>query len=117
MTLQAPAFWALLILLFAAVVYYFMARTLGEYWFPGVVFLVLLTMATWMALEAAVQTRQLWAWLALGGALALDTAAVILGVNLFRSGFRHSRDLMHGFYYLAQWLIAVSVWGTLLTFP
>ena len=113
--LQWPTPWVLLIVLYVGAVYYLLGSRLGEFWFPGIIFMLLLALATWMALEAFVQVRQPWALVGLVGVVALDGAATLLGVNEFRDGFRDSRLTMLGLYYLAQLLIAISVWGTLLS--
>lgn len=115
-SLAWPTVWALLIPLFVAALFYVFKSSLGEFWFPGIVFMALLALATWMALETAFQVRATWAFVGLAGITALDTAAALLGIDQFRGGFRGGRYVMFSFYYMAQWLLAVSVWGTLLTF-
>lgn len=108
-----PTPWALLIPLAVAGIYWYFSPHLGEFWFPGLAFMVLLALATWMALEQFDQYPALWSAAALGGILAVDGAAVILGIREFRTGFRWDAQVMAGLYYFGQWLIAVSIWGGL----
>ena len=108
-----PTVWALLIPLYTAVVFYLLASHLGEFWFPGLAFALLLALMTWMALETVAQHGVLWAWLALAGSLSLDVAATILGWRTYRRGFRFDGVLLAVAYVIGQWLVAASVWGPL----
>ncbi len=108
-----PTPWALFIPLILVAVVRFLGPFLGEFWFPALAFMVILALATWMALEQFVQIGTPWSVAALFGILAVDSAATILGLREFRGGFRGDRLLMLSTYAIGQWLIAVSVWGGL----
>lgn len=106
-----PTPWALLFLPAVAALYWIFRAHLGEFWFPALALMVILILATWMALEQFVRDPALWSTAAFAGMLSIDGAAVILGLRTFRMGFRWDAHVMAGLYYLGQWLIAVSIWG------
>ena len=110
-SLQIPSPVVVLIILYAIFYYRAISSFLGEYWFPSIVFLVLLSLMTWQALQVFVQTWAMWSAFGLLSTVLLSTSASIFGLHYFRGRMKGDRLLLTLSYHAGQWLLALSVWG------
>lgn len=109
--LRIPSPFLILIVLYA--VFYFRALSpfLGEFWFPSIVLIVLLSLTAWQAMETFLQTWAAWSFLGLAGALMLGASASIFGIHSFRGGMKGDRFTFVATYHVGQWFLALAVWG------
>lgn len=106
-----PTPWVLLVLGYAALVYWLISPHLAELWGTVVGYLVLLSAVLWAALERWAQAGQAWALFGLAGALLLVIAASTLAIHTWRRPFRHAQILATVLFYAGHGLIAWSIWG------
>ena len=109
--LQIPSPFVILIILYAIFYFRFLSPFLGEFWFPSIVLIVLLSLTAWQALEVFVQTWAIWSFLGLAGALMLGTSISIFGIHYFRGGMKGDKMLFVASYHVGQWFLALAVWG------
>jgi len=107
-----PTPWALLLVAVAGAIYYWLYPKLYELWISVAVYGFFMLLATWQALELAVQHPNVWmGWAALAGML-LATAATLLEAQSRFLRFRPSWAVASlPIFFLAQLAIAWSVWG------
>jgi uncharacterized membrane protein YhhN len=96
----------------AGLLFYWLYPTLEELWSSAALYAFLLFLATWQALELALQQPTAWiGWVALAGML-LATAAALLEAQ---ARFRHFRPAWAAaalpVLLLAHLAIAWSIWG------
>jgi uncharacterized membrane protein YhhN len=109
--LQWPTLWLLLLLLYAAFWYRLLAPSLREIKGDVIAYMVILFLMSWQALEMGLQAGGWWAYVALLGALLLVLADSLRGLIQFRGPVKGGAPVALSVYFVAQWLIAVSVWG------
>jgi len=107
-----PTLWVLLLVAMAGALYYWLYPTLHELWISVAVYAFFIFLATWQALELAVQQPSSWmGWAALVGML-LAIAATLLEAQSRFLRFRPSWAAASlPIFFLAQLAIAWSVWG------
>jgi hypothetical protein len=107
-----PTPLAILVVAAAGLLYYWLYPSLAELWSSVAVYALLLFLATWQALELAVQQPSAWlSWAALVGML-LATAATLLEAQARFRAFRPAwATAAIPVFIIAQLAIAWSVWG------
>ncbi len=83
----------------------------GRMKLPVVIYTTVILIMAWQACERWNRLRQGNAFLAGAGALLFLVSDSLLAWNRFRRPFRSAEALKLGSYFLAQWMIAVSVGG------
>ncbi|RIK43933.1 MAG: hypothetical protein DCC55_04080 [Chloroflexi bacterium] len=106
-----PTPGVVLVLGYAALIYWLLAPHLAELWGTVAGYLVLLSAMLWAALEMWAQAGQTWALLGLAGALLLVIAGSVLAIHTWRSPFRHAQTLATLAFYAGHGLVAWSAWG------
>lgn len=104
-----PSFWGILLLPIPYLLYrwlnaYLLEMDIPVYIYAGVVFIM-----TWQALEMATQQRELWALLALLGALLVAASDAAQAIRSFRAPFRYANWVVPGTHYLGHLLLALSL--------
>ncbi len=112
----APVTWYLPILLalYGAIVLAALWRHLGNIRLPVVVYIIVIELMAWQALEVWLAARSLGSGLAALGALLFVASDTVLAFEKFRGGVPYANALILGAYYAAQFLIALSVGSRLL---
>lgn len=113
-SLNTPALltsWGLLPLLLygAAMFALLLPHVPGKMKLPVSLYMVVILSMVWRAVEQLAQVGGTAAALALTGAVLFAISDSLLALNRFRQPFRLARLLVLGSYFLAQWLIALSV--------
>lgn len=104
--------WALLpFLLFGVLLMVFLWPGLGQMAIPALIYMLVILAMAWQALGQWRQTGETRALLAFIGALFFVISDSVLAINRFRQPFEAGRFVTLSTYYLAQWLIAMSVSG------
>lgn len=103
------SWWGLPVVGFAVGVYLVLAPHLGKMQLPVLVYMTVITLMAWLALTLFVQQRAAWTLCAASGALLFVISDAALALNRFRKRFWSAQLVVLGTYYLAQWLIALSV--------
>lgn len=105
------SWWGLPLLLFGGLIYGFLHPHLSRLRYPVIAYITVILLMAWQALGrwgAAPSTGTL---LAAIGALAFVFSDAALALDRFRARFRHARLVVLSSYWVAQWLIAVSIGG------
>lgn len=76
---------------------------------PVVLYVVVIVTMGWQAAAQWSSVGESWALLALVGAVLFTVSDAALALNRFRAAFASAQALILTSYYLAQWLIALSV--------
>lgn len=76
-----------------------------------VIYILVILIMVWRAIEQWVQLGSFSATLALIGASLFAISDSALALNRFRSPFHAAQLIVLSTYFAAQWLIALSVWG------
>jgi uncharacterized membrane protein YhhN len=76
---------------------------------PAAAYMLIIVIMVWQAAGRISQGAGLSGWLAFIGAILFVVSDSIMTVNRFARPFRGARALYMSAYYLAQWLIALSV--------
>jgi uncharacterized membrane protein YhhN len=76
---------------------------------PAAIYMLVIIVMAWQAAGRVVQGAGLSGWLAVIGAILFVASDSILTVNRFARPFASARLVYMSAYYLAQWLIALSV--------
>jgi len=107
-----PTPLAILLIVAAGLLYYWLYPSLAELWSSVAIYALLIFLATWQALELAVQHPMGWmGWTALAGML-LVTGATLLEAQARFHAFRPTWvSASLPVFLLAQLVIAWSVWG------
>ena len=101
----------LLIIAYAALLFWLERGALKEAQGALAAYLVLMSLMLWAASETWVQHREPWAIGAFAGALLLTVSSTILLLDKTRTPIPWSRILIAATFAAGQWLIAWSVWG------
>jgi uncharacterized membrane protein YhhN len=105
------SWWGLPLLLFGSLIYGLLHPHLGRLRVPVIVYIVIILLMAWQALGRWGASPSTGTLLAAVGALAFVFSDSALALDRFRGRFRHARLLVLSSYWLAQWLIALSVGG------
>lgn len=103
------SWWGLPVVGFAIGIYMVLAPHLGKMQLPVLVYMAVISLMAWLAITLFVQQRAAWALWAASGAVLFVISDSALALNRFRQRFWSAQLLVLGTYYLAQWLIALSV--------
>ena len=109
--LSLPTPWLLLIIAWAAGLYWATRAHLHEERYALIGLIVLAGLMGWQALEMRAHNGQAWASLGLAGALLIGVAGTLLLVDRTRKPFRGAALLVALAFHASQALIAWSVWG------
>ena len=102
--------WLLLVgLAYGIVILRYLWPYLGRLRLPAAVYMLVIVIMAWQAAGRIEQGLGGSAWLAFAGALLFVASDSILTVNRFARPFHSARLVYMSAYYLAQWLIALSV--------
>jgi uncharacterized membrane protein YhhN len=103
------SWWLLPIAVYGIVIFSFLNPHLGKMRGPVIAYiLVILTMA-WQALTRWSGLQTTGALLAAAGAVSFVVSDSVLAIDRFREKFRSARVIVLATYWLAQWLIALSI--------
>jgi len=103
------SWWGVPVVIWAGGIYGLLAPHLGRMRLPVLIYLAAILLMAWLALTLFVQQGEAWAlWAAIGAVLFVLSDSV-LALNRFRKPFWSAQLIVLGSYYLAQWLIALSV--------
>ncbi|MEZ4615588.1 MAG: lysoplasmalogenase [Caldilineaceae bacterium] len=105
--------WALFVPLYAGVIYALLHRHLGALRVPVMVYMAAIVVMAWQGVTLADQQRMLWAHAAGVGSILFVISDSVLALNRFRHPVAGAQLIVLSTYYVAQWLIAWSVYGTL----
>lgn len=103
------SWWGLPVVGFAFGIYRLLAPHLGKMQLPVLVYMMVISLMAWLALTLFVQQQTTWALWAASGAVLFVISDSTLALNRFRQRFWSAQFIVLGTYYLAQWLIALSV--------
>lgn len=106
-----PTPYALILIVLAGALYYWLYPHLAELWTSAAIYGFLLLLGTWQALEMTVQQPTSWiGWSALAGMLLLVTATLLEAQARFRNFRPRWAQAALPVFLLAQLAIAWSVW-------
>lgn len=110
-TTLSPRSVALLLplLLYGAIVYRRLWPRLGSLAPPVLIYMLVIVAMAWRALDLWAQTRTMGALAAAFGAIIFVASDSLLASNRFVGKFAAAQALILGTYFVAQWLIALSV--------
>lgn len=100
---------ALPIVLCLAVMLWVLWPHLGELKIPVMLYTIVIALMGWQAINRLIEIGDIKSVFAASGALLFMTSDSILAINKFRYSFHHAQLLLLTTYFLAQWLIALSV--------
>ena len=108
------AFWGLPLLLVALLVYgvyiySMLAEKLDSLRIPIIIYITLILVMAWRAILYASNTDMAGAWTAGLGALFFVASDSLLALNRFSKPIHHHPTWVLTTYYVAQWLIAISL--------
>ena len=101
--------WGLPVVVFAVGVYRLLAPHLGAMRLPVLIYMTVISLMAWVAITLFVQQGAPWSLAAASGAVLFVISDSALALNRFRKHFWSAQLVVLGTYYLAQWLIALSV--------
>lgn len=105
--------WLLPILVYGAFIYWLLHPHLGKMRGPVIAYVVIILTMAWQALAHWSLWQTTSALLAAVGAVTFVISDSALALDRFRKKFRSARIIVLSTYWLAQWLIALSVGGYL----
>jgi uncharacterized membrane protein YhhN len=103
------SWWLLPLLLFGGLIYWLLHPHLGKMRGPVIAYIITILAMAWQALgrwSVEGEPEALWAAL---GAVSFVISDAVLALNRFRRSFKAARIIVLTTYWLAQWLIALSV--------
>jgi hypothetical protein len=107
-----PTPLAILLIVAAGLLYYWLYPSLAELWSWVAIYALLIFLATWQALELAVQQPTGWmGWAALAGMLLVTVATMLEAQARFHALRPRWATASIPVFLLAQLVIAWSVWG------
>ena len=107
-----PTPFALILIVAAGAIYYWLYPQLAELWSSVAIYGTLIFLATWQALELAVQRPTAWmGWAALGGMLLVTVATLLEAQERFPRFRPTWANAAIPVFLLAQLAIAWSIWG------
>jgi uncharacterized membrane protein YhhN len=102
--------WPLLVgLAYGVTILRYLWPHLGRLKAPAAVYMLVIVLMAWQAAGRIEQASGLSAWLAFAGALLFIASDSIMTIYRFVRPFASARFIYMSAYYLAQWLIAMSV--------
>lgn len=101
---------ALPLLLYGLVMLRLLLPHLGKLKMPVVVYMLVILLMVWQALNRCINLGGSGSLLAFLGATLFAASDSLLALNRFRRRFASAQLLILSTYFTAQWLIAVSVW-------
>ncbi len=110
---QPAPLWLLTLAVFGAVVYGLLHPHLGKMRLPVIIYMIAILTMAWQALGRWSAQPSSSALLAAAGAVFFVLSDSTLALDRFRAKFRSARVIVLSTYWLAQWLIALSVGGYL----
>lgn len=108
-TAMALSIWLLPLLIYGAIVYGILYSHLDKMRWPVLAYMVAIMLMAYAALMRYFTLETTGAALAAMGALAFVLSDSVLAFNRFKRPFMHARWIVLSTYWLAQWLIALSV--------
>jgi uncharacterized membrane protein YhhN len=108
------SWWLLPLLLYGGIIYRPLHPHLGRLRGPVIAYILIILLMAWQALGRWGVAPSTSATLAAIGALFFAASDSALAFDRFRARFRHARLVVRSTYWLAQWLIALSIGGYLL---
>lgn len=81
----------------------------GNITLPVIIYIILIAMMGWMALERLYYLQTLGALLAAIGACLFMISDSVLAINKFKKSFHKAELIILSTYFIAQWMLAVSV--------
>ena len=97
------------VLIYGGIVYGLLHPHLGSMRIPVLVYMTAILAMTWLALAMAWQQPGAWATFATWGSIFFVISDSVLALNRFRRPFAAAQWIVLSTYYLAQWLIAWSL--------
>jgi len=102
--------WLILVLLIYGIgVFSYLKQSLGSFTAPVLVYVIVILTMVWQAGENWLAASKTPFFIAFAGAIFFALSDSTLAVNRFRKKFPAARALVLGTYFLAQWLIALSL--------
>jgi uncharacterized membrane protein YhhN len=99
--------------IFGIIIYGFLAPSLGKMKVPVLAYVIVILVMAWLGWVFWLQSNNFNAFLAFAGAIFFVISDSILATNRFRMQFKPGRLLNLATYFIAQWLIAISVGATI----
>lgn len=103
------SWWGVPVILFAGGIYLLLRPHLGAMRLPVLFYMATISLMAWLAITLFMQRGEGWALSAAVGAILFVLSDAALALNHFRQRFGSAQLIVLGSYYLAQWLIALSV--------
>lgn len=103
------SWWALPLLLYGGIIYRLLHPHLGRLRGPVIAYILIILLMAWQSAGRWGAAPSTSATLAAIGALFFVASDSALALDRFRARFRHARLVVLSTYWLAQWLIALSV--------
>lgn len=103
------SWWGLPVVVFAVGIYVLLVPHLGKMRLPVAIYMVVIALMAWLAISLFAQEHARWTFAAASGAVLFVISDATLALNRFRQRFWSAQLIVLGTYYLAQWLIALSV--------
>lgn len=103
------SWWGLPVFLFAGSIYLLLRPYLHTMRLPVLLYMAVISLMAWLAISLFAQRGEEWTLSAAIGALLFVISDAALALNHFRRPFWSAQMLVLGTYYLAQWLIVLSV--------
>ena len=105
-----PVFWtAIPFLIYGVVMLWVLVPRLGKMKVPVMVYMLVILLMVWQALNRFINTELAGSLYAFAGAALFAASDSFLALNRFRRPFRSAQFLILSTYFTAQWLIALSV--------
>ncbi len=82
---------------------------LGKTTIPIIIYVIIIAIMGWMALERLYSLRTIGALIAASGAVLFMISDSILAMNKFRKSFHSAELIILSTYFIAQWFLALSV--------
>ncbi|NOY77003.1 MAG: lysoplasmalogenase [Calditrichaeota bacterium] len=99
----------LIVLIYGMSIFFYLKKDLGSFTVPVLVYVMVILTMVWQAGENWLATPKTAFLFAFAGAFLFALSDSTLAVNRFRKKFPAARALVLGSYFLAQWLIALSL--------
>jgi uncharacterized membrane protein YhhN len=104
----ANLLYAIPFLVYGAVMLRVLLPGLGKMKAPVMIYMLVIILMAWQALNRWAATAEQGSALAFAGAMLFVASDSLLAVNRFRKGFRGAQIYIMSTYFMAQWLIALS---------
>jgi len=107
------SWWLLPLIVYGGIIYRILHPHLGKMRGPVIAYLVVILTMAWQALTRWSGLQTMSALLAAIGAMTFVVSDTALALDRFRQKYHSARVIVLSTYWLAQWLIALSVGGYL----